>query len=89
MPERNPIGVTMSNVVILATDEITVIGRIPESMDAATAHRFAQAVFDNGMRNKEHHYDRHCRDDYDIEAFFEQQLEKHGMTVVDTSCHTF
>lgn len=89
MPERNPIGVTMSNVVILATDEITVIGRIPETMDAATAKGFAKAVFDNGMRAKEQHYDRRGRDDYDIETFFEEQLEKHGFTIVDTRCHTY
>lgn len=83
------IGVVTSNVVILATDEITVIGRIPETMDAATATNFAKSIFDRGMRNKEQHYDRCCRNDYDIETFFEQQLEKHGFLVVDTSCRTF
>lgn len=88
MSERT-IGVVTSNVVILATDEITVIGRVPETMDAATANGFAQSIFDRGMLNKEQHYDRRARDDYDIETFFEEQLEKHGFIVVDTRCQTY
>jgi hypothetical protein len=88
MSERT-IGVVTSNVVILSTDEITVIGRIPESMDATTASGFAQSIYDRGMRNKEQHYDRRARDDYDIETFFEEQLEKHGFIVVDTRCLTY
>jgi hypothetical protein len=84
MSERSPQGVTLSNVVILATDEVTVIGTIPASMDSAKAQSFAQVVYDRGMLNKEHHYDRCCRDDYDIETFFEEQLEKHGFAVINT-----
>ena len=88
MSERT-IGVVTSNVVILSTDEITVIGRIPETMDATTATNFAKSIFDRGMRNMEQHYDRWCRNDYAIETFFESQLEKHGFAVVDTRCLTF
>jgi len=84
MSERSPIGVTLGNVVIIATDELAVIAHIPEAMAPADAHRQAQRIFDEGMTNKAEHYDSFCRDDYDIETFLEEQLETLGFKVINT-----
>lgn len=83
MPDHSPIGVTASNVIILETDEGSVIAHIPTTMTSADATACAQRIFDDGMAKKEDHYDAHCRDDYDIETFFQKQLEKQGFSVID------
>lgn len=84
MSERSTIGVTTANVVILATDSITVIAPVPTTMTAEAASVIAQHIFNKGMRNKSSHYDRRCRDDYDIKSYFERELEKAGFEVINT-----
>lgn len=75
-------SIEVGRTLTIATEDVTVVARIPANLNDVTAESVAESILKKVQSQREEHYQEQARDDFAVGEAIKEELLKERFTIV-------